>query len=324
MILRRTLFALLLVAIPAGVAFADERPLRGADESALVRQVIEGSAVARKRAETELRRRGVRMVHPVRRAMGQARAHARAALKRLAEQLLQDYHRRHQPPGMVYVPAGSLVEPRAVHPWGPGATRTHVAAFYLDRTEVTVGAWRAWREHVAKRNATGLGRLPMKPPEELPASFPVTRVTWEEAARFAAEYRGGRLPTVEEFERATRGAGLATWPWGARYIDGRARLGLSSEDGPVPVGSFPSIGGRFGALDLVGNVAEWTATTKQAGKAARSRRAYLFGGSYRDRPEDSLTWRNPRKAAGTSRDRRPWIGFRVARDVPELPPAAQK
>lgn len=324
MIASRQLVALVLLVMPAGVVVADERPLRGADAPTLVRQAVEGSAVERKRAETELRRRGVRMVHPVRHALTGARGHVRTALQRLAEQLIQDYHRRHQPPGMVYVPAGSLVEPRAVHPWGPGATRTHVAAFYLDRTEVTVGAWRAWLTHLEQREKAALGRSPMRPQEDLPAALPVTRVTWDEAARFAAEYRGGRLPTVEEFERATRGAGLATWPWGARYLHGRARLGLTSEDGPVPVGSFPSVGGRFGALDIVGNVAEWTATTKQAGKAARSRRAYLFGGSYRDQPDDSLTWRNPRKAAGTSRDRRPWIGFRVARDVPALPPAPQK
>ncbi|MDJ0974593.1 MAG: SUMF1/EgtB/PvdO family nonheme iron enzyme [Planctomycetota bacterium] len=312
------LVAVLLGALgmPAG---ADEpKDLSTLTPKALVEAWTAGGAVARARIETELRRRGARMAHVVRDAADAAKGATQKGLSRLADLIVEDHHRRHQPAGMVYVPAGSLAVPRERHPYGPTAERVKVAAFYLDRTEVTVGAWRRWVTHLEATDADG--PRPRMPDADLPASFPITRVTWGEAARFASEQRSGRLPRVDELERAVRGSGLATWPWGERYQTGKARLGLTNDDGPLPVGSFGAVDGPFGALDLVGNVTEWTSTVRQAGRASRSQKALLFGGSYRDRPDPGLTWRSPRASAPRERFRRDWIGFRVAQDVPPLPP----
>lgn len=317
----RLLVALLLAAVGGG-ARADEPPSETALEAltphALVRRYATAGAVAQARVEAELRRRGVRMVHVVRTGAARMTGTTRKGLLRVAELLVRDHHRRHQPPGMIYVPAGPLEVPRDATPYGASGTRVDVPAFYLDRTEVTVGAWRRWIAHLATTEPEG--ERPDMPDPELPASHPITQISWREADRFARVYREGRLPRTEELERAVRGSGLATWPWGEVYRTGKARLGLSPDDTPLPVGSFPDVTGPFGALDLVGNVAEWTATTRQAGRAFRSKKALLFGGSYRDPPSPGLTWRSPRKSAALDRERRAWIGFRVARDVPGIPP----
>ena len=77
------------------------------------------------------------------------------------------------------------------------------------RSEVTVGAWRAWLA-VRAQGPSGPGRPPGAPDAATPATFPMTRVTFRDAVRYAEEARGGRLPRVEEFERAVRGSGLST------------------------------------------------------------------------------------------------------------------
>ena len=99
------------------------------------------------------------------------------------------------------------------------------------------------------------------------AQFPVTLVSFDDAERFCA-FRGGRLPTEAEYERAARGALRRNYPWGqtySRYLANHGRLGVDPSDATdgfaelAPVGSFPNGATPEGVLDLAGNVAEWTA-----------------------------------------------------------------
>ena len=69
---------------------------------------------------------------------------------------------------------------------------------------------------------------------------------------------GVRLPSEEEWEAAARGGDDRLWPWGDELPDrSRAEFG-SGIGGPVPVGSFPAGASPCGALDMAGNVFEWT------------------------------------------------------------------
>lgn len=88
---------------------------------------------------------------------------------------------------------------------------------------------------------------------------PVVLVTWDEAAAYCA-WAGGRLPTQEEWERAARGSDGRGYPWSAAFTPAHANTRESGLGGPTPVGVFVEGESPDGALDMAGNVWEWTAS----------------------------------------------------------------
>jgi serine/threonine protein kinase/formylglycine-generating enzyme required for sulfatase activity len=98
---------------------------------------------------------------------------------------------------------------------------------------------------------------------------PVTDITWYEADAYAA-FRGKQLATVFQWEKAARNgyvpaAGVAAMPWGAFYpgdpLKGRANFGT----GALPTTSAEFGMSVFGAYNMAGNVAEWTANDSSDG-----------------------------------------------------------
>jgi formylglycine-generating enzyme required for sulfatase activity len=124
---------------------------------------------------------------------------------------------------------------------------------------------------------------------------PLTYVSRADAETFCAE-NGVRLPTEIEWEAAARGGDDRLWPWGDEHPDTtRATFGQSI-GGPSPIGLHPAGAAPCGALDMAGNVFEWTADG-----AAR-------GGSYLSGPDElRCSARYPVHSAA----RDPYIGFRV-------------
>lgn len=97
-------------------------------------------------------------------------------------------------------------------------------------------------------------------PVPLPWSCPVY-VSHAEAAAFA-RWRGARLPTEAEFQRAAFGApaGERPHPWGEQPPEpGFGVFDFSAWD-PRPAGSHPLGASAWGVEDLVGNGWEWTST----------------------------------------------------------------
>lgn len=165
---------------------------------------------------------------------------------------------------MGWVPAGEFTwgteEPH--HP-SLAARTIDLPGFYIDTHEVTVAEYAEFltatgypppeHEDWARRDATWDDR-------------PVTFVTWHDARAYA-EWRGKRLPTVYEWEKAARSTDARPFPWGSEPPSTeRARVGqpwgnrdpLDFFRGSAPVGSSPSDRSPYGIHDLYGNVAEWT------------------------------------------------------------------
>ena len=98
-------------------------------------------------------------------------------------------------------------------------------------------------------------------PIPLPPAWPVY-VSYAEASAYL-RWRGWRLPTEAEFQRATYGAPEGPerrHPWGD--ADATARHGcfdFAAWD-PIPCGSHPAGASAWGVEDLVGNGWEWTST----------------------------------------------------------------
>ena len=201
------------------------------------------------------------------------------------------------PPGMAYVPGGRTLVGTADDEGGlpheKPAFWVDVAPFALDKTPVTVAAFRQFAERAGfetQAEAFGDGavlvggawalvpgadrRHPQGPDgPAAPDSHPVTQVSYRDAAAFCAA-AGKRLPTEVEWEHAARGAvnRRDRYPWGAETPDAAAAAGRptanswqgefparnTGADGFLttsPVGTFGET--ELGLSDLAGNVWEW-------------------------------------------------------------------
>ena len=86
---------------------------------------------------------------------------------------------------------------------------------------------------------------------------PVVGLSWYEASAFAA-WKGKRLPTEAEWERAAKGnMDSRRYPWGGEEPSPlRGNYGRVFEM-TTPVGSFPDGASPYNCMDMAGNVWEW-------------------------------------------------------------------
>ncbi len=143
---------------------------------------------------------------------------------------------------------------------------TDVKDFWMDKTEVTNAEYSDFVQ------ATGYNPLPLNwengKPLTAEMNFPVRYVNLDDIKAFA-EWRSKRdgktyrLPTEEEWEYAARnGAEGTLYPWGDTWYDDHANV--KRDLNFVAVGSIPDSANKWGVLDLVGNIWEWTSTPARA------------------------------------------------------------
>jgi dipeptidyl aminopeptidase/acylaminoacyl peptidase len=90
-------------------------------------------------------------------------------------------------------------------------------------------------------------------------NLPREDVTWYEAHDFCLK-RGARLPTEAEWEYAARGPDSLVYPWGDAWIPDNLVWRDGKNRQTSPVGSRPAGTSWVGALDMAGNVWEWTSS----------------------------------------------------------------
>ncbi len=197
-----------------------------------------------------------------------------------------------------------------------------VQTFLMDRAEVTN---EEYADFVRDRNYEAPSHWLRGKPLPLQEKWPVVNVSPRDAEAFAGwrSSRDGvvyRLPTEEEWEYAARSGGdYKAYPWGDRWEDGRA---VVKEADAKPVGSFPEGANRWGVVDLIGNVWEWTSSKASlyqgntAGQIPTATKEWVVarGGSYSSDPNDRQI-----PISATYRDwfdptlKHPSFGFRLVR-----------
>jgi len=92
------------------------------------------------------------------------------------------------------------------------------------------------------------------------AHYPIINVTYEMARTYCEDWRGARLPTEAEWEKAARGSDESTFPWGEGIDCEYANYRDSSCDrirDTFPVDSFEMGVSDYGVYNMSGNVWEW-------------------------------------------------------------------
>lgn len=126
------------------------------------------------------------------------------------------------------------------------------------------------------------GRLPAGQEDH-----PVTGVSWHEAnsyCQWLSESTGKayRLPSEAQWEKAARGADGRTYPWGNEFQPGMCNCSEIGLGYTTPVGVFASGASPYGALDMAGNVWEWTSSLfKEYPYTAQDGREALDSGEQR-------------------------------------------
>lgn len=230
---------------------------------------------------------------------------------------------------MVEIPAGPFTMGQdGSKPKNGPAHEVDLPAYLIDRFEVTNDDFTVFAEATgfttyAESNSSKNWRDAAIDK----GNHPVVYVTWDDAVAFC-EWRGARLPTEAEWEKAARGEDGRVYPWGNDFPgdDAVAEFGNFYETGlrsTFPVGAFEQGKSPYEVYDVAGNVREWVDDYFLAYPGAAADADPFFGeenrvnrgGGWFDGQDGELVTTYNRNAGPPGTSANDDIGFRCARDV---------
>jgi len=159
---------------------------------------------------------------------------------------------------MVLIPAGPFL--RGYNGGGfdeKPEGRVMLDAYWIDRYEVTYGAYMAFVE--ATGHPKPISRYVRQFEKLSGQDQPAVNMSWNDANAYC-RYRSARLPTEAEWEKAARGPEGFLYPWGNQDKPGAANTGNPDAfEFTAPVASFHLDKTTYGVYDMAGNVMEWVA-----------------------------------------------------------------
>ena len=251
---------------------------------------------------------------------------------------------------MIEIPAGEFVY--------QDGQKMNLPTFYIDEYEVTIGQYAKFLEYLKAhpQDATkfdhpdqpkGKSHIPEKwADEDLPTGWmpgfytrakrwgkyhdakldvnsPVFGVDWYDAYAYA-KWKGHRLPTEQEWEKAARGTQGFLYPWGGEPDNKKVNSGVDTNrdpakggevdgwDGWSPVTAVKTDKSPFNVYGMGGNVSEWTATFDADPMLPSQKVPVIRGGNWRT-PDYKLT-RRVLKLSEIQNDEA--LGFRTVSDTP--------
>jgi formylglycine-generating enzyme required for sulfatase activity len=202
--------------------------------------------------------------------------------------------------------------------------KVYIDGFYIDKYEVTNAEFKKFLK------ATGRKSLLVDPVDK-EASYnwnednypegqsdnPVVLVDFEDAKAYC-EWKGKRLPTEEEWEKACRGDDGKKWSFGNEEVSGNANTRELNLKWSGPIGSFPKDISSYKVFDMTGNVMEWTESRYMPYPGTEMRAGFggldkvIRGGGWLVDIQSSRC-SNRNVAPLTKRHR--MLGFRCAKDI---------
>ncbi|MEE9275238.1 MAG: SUMF1/EgtB/PvdO family nonheme iron enzyme [bacterium] len=239
--------------------------------------------------------------------------------------------------GMILIPAGPFIMGRGNGPdEEKPAHRVFLPAFYIDQNLVTV---KAYARFIQAKGPTGPkgeeyldvfdpdARIHLKDklwrPDEGSEMYPAAELSWHGAVAYC-RWVGKRLPSEAEWEKAARGTDGRLYPWGSGPPAPDLAFIGGHRGETVPVGRYPKGASPYGALDMAGQVWEWTRSlyrpypydpkdgreslTAEDGRVVR-------GGNTSSAPEEMTATAREPVYPGRLDTGHAYYGFRCAADV---------
>lgn len=239
--------------------------------------------------------------------------------------------------------------------------RMKLPAFYIDEYEVTIGQYAEFLEALAKNpgeaakldhpdQPKGKSHIPAGWADQelatgpmpgyytrakrwgkyegfpLDVNSPVFGVDWFDAYAYA-KWKGRRLPTEQEWEKAARGTQGFRYPWGNDADPGKLNSGVDLNPNPAkggekdgfkrwaPVDAMKADKSPYGVMGMAGNVSEWTSTYDVDPMMPGQKLPVIRGGNWRN-PDYSVT---RRVLLLTDLQSDNALGFRTVSDSPTQP-----